>query len=414
MRHRVPVLLSVVALALVMTSSSPAWAQRVLLAESGPAGTTTSLVDLATGATTSFPTEAPYRVLFSADGTVVFWQTYSSVTWRARVLATGLEVALPANFRPVAVHPRELALFGILGTSAVSRLDSTTMTSWPACDGGSIVEMAVPLDAQSLFVLCQSGTLAVIDAATGLMLRKLPLGPQGSVRGLVLGPDATEFLTLRETGTAPLLTRANATTGVTSATGSWPGVWYGDWLVGSESGNRFVGGSCQYLRGLSCAQFVVDFQTLALSPGLSVGADEGGSLHFPPENLDVVIATRTRVVRADTLSGAVLETVSAPPGITWFVALAWPPLPPALDPPQRMGRSVNLTWTLPAHSPDVTGYVLEVGSRAGAADLAAASLGRVTSFAGPDVPPGRYFVRVRAVNANGTSAPSNDVVIDVP
>ena len=46
--------------------------------------------------------------------------------------------------------------------------------------------------------------------------------------------------------------------------------------------------------------------------------------------------------------------------------------------------------------------------------LAAASLGRVTSFAGPDVPPGRYFVRVRAVNANGTSAPSNDVVIDVP
>ena len=32
----------------------------------------------------------------------------------------------------------------------------------------------------------------------------------------------------------------------------------------------------------------------------------------------------------------------------------------------------------------------------------------------PGVPPGRYYVRVQAVNALGASAPGNEVVIDVP
>ncbi|MEZ5418679.1 MAG: hypothetical protein R2708_15250 [Vicinamibacterales bacterium] len=30
------------------------------------------------------------------------------------------------------------------------------------------------------------------------------------------------------------------------------------------------------------------------------------------------------------------------------------------------------------------------------------------------VPPGRYYARLRAVNYNGVSAASNEVVIDVP
>jgi hypothetical protein len=30
------------------------------------------------------------------------------------------------------------------------------------------------------------------------------------------------------------------------------------------------------------------------------------------------------------------------------------------------------------------------------------------------VPPGRYYVRVRAVNASGASVPSDEVVVDVP
>jgi hypothetical protein len=37
----------------------------------------------------------------------------------------------------------------------------------------------------------------------------------------------------------------------------------------------------------------------------------------------------------------------------------------------------------------------------------------VTSFQAA-VPPGRYYVRVRAVNASGAGAPGDEVIVDVP
>ena len=119
-------------------------------------------------------------------------------------------------------------------------------------------------------------------------------------------------------------------------------------------------------------------------------------------------------MRLDFHSGAVIDGPVDLVRGRLTMGVAFPPLPPALDPPLLTGRAVNLRWTLPAPSPDVTGYLLEVGSQPGAPDLASVALGRVPTFAGPEVPPGRYFVRVRAVNAVGTSAPSNEVVIDVP
>ncbi len=37
-----------------------------------------------------------------------------------------------------------------------------------------------------------------------------------------------------------------------------------------------------------------------------------------------------------------------------------------------------------------------------------------TALGVPGAPPGRYDVRVRAANHHGTSAPSNEIVVDVP
>lgn len=37
-----------------------------------------------------------------------------------------------------------------------------------------------------------------------------------------------------------------------------------------------------------------------------------------------------------------------------------------------------------------------------------------TALSIASAPPGRYYVRVRAVNATGTGAPSNELVIDIP
>ncbi len=75
--------------------------------------------------------------------------------------------------------------------------------------------------------------------------------------------------------------------------------------------------------------------------------------------------------------------------------------------------TATFTWTAPPGS--VTGYQIEAGSGVGLADVGTAQLGPSGTFVLPNAPRGgAYYVRVRAVNAAGTSAPSADVVLAVP
>lgn len=75
------------------------------------------------------------------------------------------------------------------------------------------------------------------------------------------------------------------------------------------------------------------------------------------------------------------------------------------------GGATTLSWTPVAGA---TGHVLEAGSDVGLSDLAAVPLGPAATFIVPPVPSGVYVLRVRAVNAAGTSGPSNEVVLRVP
>ena len=74
------------------------------------------------------------------------------------------------------------------------------------------------------------------------------------------------------------------------------------------------------------------------------------------------------------------------------------------------GSTVSLSWSDPA---DATGFELEFGfapgQRAGAVRVS-----RITSLAVPGVPPGRYYVRIKAVNEVGASPASNEIRVDVP
>jgi predicted phage tail protein len=71
------------------------------------------------------------------------------------------------------------------------------------------------------------------------------------------------------------------------------------------------------------------------------------------------------------------------------------------------GTVVTLSWSA---SLGASSYVIEAGSAPGAADITAINVGAATSYA-VDVPPGTYYIRVRAANAVGASPPSNEVML---
>jgi hypothetical protein len=89
--------------------------------------------------------------------------------------------------------------------------------------------------------------------------------------------------------------------------------------------------------------------------------------------------------------------------------------PGSPQPPTRLanygsGSVVDLRWTASAGGYQPTGYIVEAGSAPGLSDLATLPVGKVTRFV-VTAPPGVYYVRVRAINARGPSASSNEIVV---
>jgi hypothetical protein len=72
------------------------------------------------------------------------------------------------------------------------------------------------------------------------------------------------------------------------------------------------------------------------------------------------------------------------------------------------GLSVTLSWGASANNP--TQYILQAGAAPGEASITVPLAGNTTTFSA-SAGAGTYYVRVVAVNADGTSAPSNEVVV---
>ncbi len=77
------------------------------------------------------------------------------------------------------------------------------------------------------------------------------------------------------------------------------------------------------------------------------------------------------------------------------------------------GRAVTFSWTSPLTGGAAAGYVIEAGSGPSLSDIARSPIAG-TSVTAPNVPPGTYFVRVRAVNGAGVGEPSAEVQLIVP
>jgi hypothetical protein len=73
------------------------------------------------------------------------------------------------------------------------------------------------------------------------------------------------------------------------------------------------------------------------------------------------------------------------------------------------GLSVNLVWEASANSP--TQYIIQAGSAPGLSNLAQIPVSASRTSFGGSAGSGTYYVRVVAVNADGVSTPSNEVVV---
>ena len=89
-----------------------------------------------------------------------------------------------------------------------------------------------------------------------------------------------------------------------------------------------------------------------------------------------------------------------------------PPNPPLAIVASVSGRTVHLEWQAPPLGWPATSYRLEAGTAPGLSNVGALPVSGTTFDA--VVPPGRYYVRIRAVNAYGASVPGDEVILDVP
>lgn len=274
------------------------------------------------------------------------------------------------------------------------------------------------VDGQQAVLLCAppppatGWQLVVVDTTTGAELRRVGIG-DALPSTFALNAAGTEVVTVRTTlasgGTRFALERIDTATGAVLQSADLP-------EGGAVVANHRRRSTPILLRGngLGYRLQTIDAGTLALGAVVPLPGSTQRLTFSANGGRVLVSALRAAALLLDLGTGAVLQQAPAPAAGVILAVLGAEPQAPVLALPVVAGTSVSLSWSLPAESTAVTGYRLEAGSQPGLADILTAPLGPAPAFAASGVPPGRYYVRVRAVNANGVSVPSNAIVIDVP
>lgn len=429
------------ALLAVAGLAAPASAQRAVISVAGPGlAPATDLIDMATGAVTRLSNDATDKAVFLSDGAILLRHASGQPRWRARFMDAGVEVALPAEFAPVyggaanivVPHPREAVVFGLyrlppFGIDFPARVDAAGLRVFQPCgDDQRYASLDASPDGRQLFILCtvtsspsSTSAVVVIDSVSGAVVRRVPLGG-APASSLVLDTTATEIVVLRAGAGAYAIERRDAVSGSLLLAGAfaWPGGGLPMLVPNPRRRDQPHLVRCADTGGtppvLDCTTHVVDAPSLTLGVMVQASGPPTPALSFSADGGETVVSGTGFVSRVDTATGATLNYVAAPAG--GFIVAAWgaEPQAPLLAPPVVTGTSVTLSWTLPTESTAATGYRLEAGSGPGLANILASDTGPASTFGAQAVPPGRYFVRIRAANGNGVSLPSNDVVVDVP
>ena len=392
-------------------------AQKVLISQG-----TTQLVDLSTLQvewTLPFGTGLPGAV-FTSDGRYAVGVSFDAATPAVRLIDVerGASIDVPVSFEARVAHPRAPAVFGLTGgplgfgvmaRGTLARLDVGGLTTYGGCAAGTTSGVGLSGDGRLLFALCDSGDLVVLDAASGAILRTLNLP------GVSFAPnfDGAELLVARYVADGAIdwvdsVTGAVLhTTVVPGASGCRP------WIHAASPDRKTALVSCMSPLSLWPSWSTRVLVTTDLSWGAVLGRELNVS-DISPDNRMAFSRYRHRLglfgslQTHDLATGATTRT--AP--VDAFMAVSYAPLAPLLD-SVVSGCEVRLSWTLPVASPAVTGYVVEVGSAAGRSDLGTIAVGAESVLTVSSVPAGRYYVRLKARNAAGFSAPSAEIVVEV-
>jgi hypothetical protein len=420
-----------VAVTLCLAAPSPAAAQRLIISYSPSPGapSVTQSIDLDTLSTEwTEPGVVSAVPVFTADGRHVLYRRAVTaagpqVLFLRDVLA-GAAISLPFDFEPRLAHPSQVAIFGLadvhstgFGTSAgtLARLDASGLHTGGGCATGTTVELDLSTDGERVAALCQSGDVVVVDASSGQLLRTLTADLATPVMSMRVNHDGTQLLVIRRSGATNEIAVVDVASGTTVATRATSPAGAGCVFAGTAPDKTMavVGCTSVSLPSIIGNAYILDVGTL--TPGPPLASLIPGKAVFSPDNRDVFLSSRHRLgfgglSRHDVVTG--VQTLSSGVISPGHFAVAFAPLAPALT-VAVAARRVDLSWTLPIHSPVATRYLLEVGTLPGSSDIGTIPA-EGPGLTVPAAPPGRYVVRVRAVNATGTGAASNEVVVDVP
>lgn len=169
-------------------------------------------------------------------------------------------------------------------------------------------------------------------------------------------------------------------------------------LTWTSSGSELALGHIVEAGSASGLANLANFDTASAATSLTVANVPVGTYY---------VRVRTRA--ASGISGPSNEVV-----VTVGGTCAAPPGQPTGLSGSSSGSSVTLMWLAPAGGCPVTDFVIEAGTSSGLSNLANFSTGSTaTTFTASGVANGTYYVRVRARNAAGTSAASNEATIAV-
>ena len=276
-------------------------------------------------------------------------------------------------------------------------------------------------DGRRLSYFCdQPRRVAVVDSADGRLLATVALGPHPYVSGAsyhLLDRSGTTLYVVdwdyAYDGDLAVFRRFDVATGAVLAERTGTELFVFLWAYDETAGRLWVGG----WHGIT----VLDANTLAeigriaspyptLLPRLAF--DPHLQHAYIAWRRDIVGPIRVSLVHTGTL--ATLASIDVPVDGD-VVGIALGPRPPRV-----LGLSVvvqshvgTLTWTI-ADLTIATEQFVEVGFAPGQTIARLSVPAGVTNLTVSGVPPGRYYVRVRSVNGTGLSAPSNEVVVDVP